>query len=212
MPARAWIRLPSGRHFNLIAPDPEGFSDADLAMRLARTYRWGGESLAPLPLSVAQHSLLVLALRREMAGPPLTAAQAMLELLHDAEEGFLGFDCISPLKPVLGQAFAELSQRLWDCVAARYRLPTWCAEGHRLHKRADVQAAAGEALHTVGWGLDEIREVLGIQEDPPAIDPLAARHGEAPWQPWPADVAAERFLHELAALKRQRVVEEGAMG
>ena len=62
MPARAWIRLPSGRHFNLIAPDPEGFSDADLAMRLARTYRWGGESLAPLPLSVAQHSLLVLAL------------------------------------------------------------------------------------------------------------------------------------------------------
>lgn len=204
MSHRAWIRLPSGRHLDLIHPDPEGFSDADLAMRLARTYRWGGESLAPLPLSVAQHSLLVLALRRSMPGPPLTADEALCELLHDAEEGFLGFDCISPLKPVLGEAFAELSQRLWQCIVQRYRLKPWSVEGHRLHKQADVSAAAGEALHTVGWSRDEIRDVLGITSEPPASDPLAAVYGGVPWQPWPADVAAERFLHELAALKRER--------
>lgn len=63
--ARAWVRLPSGRRLDLINPDPGAWLDSDLALRLARTYRWGGESSWPLPLSVAQHSLLVLTLRRQ---------------------------------------------------------------------------------------------------------------------------------------------------
>ncbi|CAB1371160.1 conserved protein of unknown function (plasmid) [Denitratisoma oestradiolicum] len=61
---RAWVRLPSGRRLDLMNPDPAAWLDEDLAIRLARTYRWGGESVWPWPLSVAQHSLLVLALRR----------------------------------------------------------------------------------------------------------------------------------------------------
>lgn len=41
---RAWIRLPSGGRLDLINPDPQAWTDEDLAIRLSRTYRWGGES------------------------------------------------------------------------------------------------------------------------------------------------------------------------
>ena len=78
------------------------------AARLARTYRWGGESCWDWPLSVAQHSLLVLALRRQASPQPLSP--------QDAEEGFLGFDCISPLKRVLGQPFLDVGNRLLQAV------------------------------------------------------------------------------------------------
>jgi len=93
MGTRAWIRLPSGGTLDLIDPSPQAWTDEDLALRLARTYRWGGESIWPWPLSVAQHSLLVLALRRQWAaeqGQVLSDREALAELLHDAEEGELG--------------------------------------------------------------------------------------------------------------------------
>jgi hypothetical protein len=102
-PARAWVLLKPGRRINLLDPSPDAWEDSDLAIGLSRTYRWGGHSAWDLPLSVAQHSLTVLALRQAMPGPMLTAAEQVRELLHDAgDEGFLSFDCIAPLKPHLG--------------------------------------------------------------------------------------------------------------
>ena len=65
MNSRAWILLPSGGRLNLLAPDPTSWTDSDLAIGLSRTYRWGGYSAWDLPLSVAQHSLTVLALATE---------------------------------------------------------------------------------------------------------------------------------------------------
>src|SRR5215204_6812806 len=109
---RAWVRLPSGRRLDLLAPTPFDWTDEDLAIGLSRTFRWGGHSTWPgAPLSVAQHSLAVLALRRAKAKGGLTQEEARRELLHDAEEGLLGFDCISPLKPFLGPGFAALQTR-----------------------------------------------------------------------------------------------------
>jgi hypothetical protein len=66
---RAWIRLPSGRRLDLLAPTPFDWTDEDLAIGLSRTFRWGGHSTWPAPLSVAQHSLAVLLLRRARALP-----------------------------------------------------------------------------------------------------------------------------------------------
>lgn len=200
---RAWIRLPSGAALDLINPSPQAWTDQDLALRLARTYRWGGESIWPWPLSVAQHSLLVLALRRQWAqeaGAPLSLALQRAELLHDAEEGFLGFDCISPLKRVLGEPFRIVGDRLMQAIATRYRMPDWTPETHALHKRADSIAAATEAVHCTGWSEREVREVLGITHPVLDTDPLQALHGGTPWEPWPSDVAAARFLAELRAL------------
>ena len=149
--ARAWVRLPSGKRLDLLNPTPFDWEDTDLALGLARTYRWGGHSAWPLPLSVAQHSLLVLALhRRRSQNPPDTRAE-LRELLHDADEGLLGFDCISVVKPFLGEAYRTLTLRLEQAVALRYALPPWTPAEKKTHKRADRVAAASEAVHVVGW-------------------------------------------------------------
>jgi 5'-deoxynucleotidase YfbR-like HD superfamily hydrolase len=195
--ARAWVRLPSGRRLDLLAPTPFDWTDEDLAIGLSRTFRWGGHSVWPEPLSVAQHSLAVLERRR----PDGLAPPALLrELLHDADEGLINFDCISPLKPFLGEHFAALEERLRAVVALRYRLPAWTVAEKRAHKRADVAAAAAEAVHVAGWTAAEVREALGIRAPVRHADALAARYGETPWRPWPPALAAERFLAELRRL------------
>ncbi len=202
---RAWTRLPSGRRLDLIKPDPQAWTHEDLAIRLARTFRWGGESRWASPLSVAQHSLQVLAIAHQNSRSTLTPAQQLRELLHDAEEGWLGFDCLAPLKPALGAPFRLVSDRLTAAVWERYALPTWDRDGYAHHKDADEASAASEAVHTVGWSVDEVRNVLGIEAPILQVDPLAEIFGCEAWRPWPADVAAERFLQAL-----QRLVDECA--
>ena len=201
---RAWIRLPSGAPLDLINPSPQAWTDEDLAKRLARTFRWGGESTWDWPLSVAQHSLTVLALRRAWADTLLTTGEQLAELLHDAEEGFLGFDCISPLKRVLGQPFSDVADRLMHAVSLRYGLPGWTPETHRLHKQADSVAAASEAVHCTGWSRGEVRNVLRIEFPVLDVDPLQAIYGGTAWEPWPSEVAAARFLAELDRLTMER--------
>lgn len=200
-PARAWVRLPSGRRLDLLSPTPFDWTDEDLAIGLSRTFRWGGHSIWPgAPLSVAQHSLAVLALRRAKARGGLTREEARRELLHDAEEGLLGFDCISPLKPFLGEGFAALQARLSAAVAVRYALPAWTPDSKRAHKACDIALAAAEAVHVAGWTQTEVRGTLGIRAAVMAEDPLHAAYGGEPWRPWPPELAAERFLMSLNRL------------
>ena len=199
------MRLPSGRRLDLLSPTPFDWTDEDLAIGLARTFRWGGHSIWPgAPLSVAQHSLAVLALRRGRERGGLTRAEARRELLHDAEEGLLGFDCISPLKPFLGAGFAALQARLGNAVALRYALPAWTPEAKRRHKSCDIALAAAEAVHVAGWTRAEVRGTLGIRAAVMEADPLQAAYGGeagfAPWQPWPPELAAARFLAALGTL------------
>jgi hypothetical protein len=159
---RAWVRMPSGKRLDLLNPTPFDWDDADLALGLARTYRWGGHSAWPLPLSVAQHSIAVMLLRRAVA-PGTTPLQELRELLHDAEEGLLGFDAISVIKPFLGEGFRALTRRLEQMVFLRYGLPGWTEKEHRLHKQADRLAAATEAVHVAGWSAEEVRRTLKIR-------------------------------------------------
>ncbi len=198
--ARAWVRLPSGRRLDLLAPTPLDWTDDDLATGLSRTFRWGGHSIWPgAPLSVAQHSLAVLERRRRTH--PLSAPDQLRELLHDAEEGLINFDCISPLKPFLGPAFSELQARLAAVVAQRYRLPPWTAADKKAHKQADIAAAAAEAVYVAGWTPREVRDTLGIRAAPGPVDVLASIYNEEPWRPWPPEVAASRFSAELTRLQ-----------
>ena len=201
---RAWVRLPSGRRLDLLDPTPFDWADDDLALGLARTYRWGGHSAWRLPLSVAQHSLLVLALRRARSPTGLSDAAARRELLHDADEGLLGFDPISPLKAFLGPGYAALAARLQAAIAQRYALETWGSEDRRAHKQADRIAAASEAIHVVGWSREEVRHVLRIADRPVDADPLAGWFDTAAWEPWDAATAAERFLRVLHSLSGDR--------
>ncbi|MCP2006446.1 phosphohydrolase [Duganella violaceipulchra] len=201
---RAWVRMPSERRLDLLDPTPFDWEDSDLALGLARTYRWGGHSAWPLPLSVAQHSLTVMHLRAAastavgLALPPLAALR---ELLHDAEEGLLGFDCVSPLKPFLGEGFKALTVRLERAVFLRYGLQHWTPKEHAAHKMADRLAAASEAVHVVGWSAKEVLHTLKIAVPPLNDDPLQAIYGGAAWEPWPPAIASARFLAELERLK-----------
>ena len=201
---RAWMRLPSGRRLDLISPDPQAWTDQDLAIRLARTFRWGGESTWSTPLSVAQHSLQVLEIARQSAGGDLSPSEQLRELLHDGEEAWLSFDCIAPLKAVLGAPFRLVSDRLSSAVWERYALPAWETRSYGRHKDADEMSAASEAVHVVGWSVDEVRSVLGIEAPILQDDPLADLYGCEPWVPWHADVAAERFDDALRQLLAER--------
>lgn len=200
--ARAWVRLPSGKRLDLLNPTPFDWDDEDLALGLARTYRWGGHSAWPLPLSVAQHSLTVMHLRQSWHKGRLAPIQSLRELLHDADEGLLGFDCISVLKPFLGEGFRALAQRLEQTVFLRYGLPAWQDKDKQEHKRADRVAAASEAVHVVGWQPDEVRRTLQIRFAPLDHDVLHTIYGGTAWEPWPPALAAERFLAALSHLKQ----------
>jgi hypothetical protein len=90
---RAWILLQSGRRLDLLDPQPDAWTD---------------DSKWDLPLSVAQHSLAVLAMR-EGSGPP-SAREALREIAHDATEGFWGFDLLFPLKSQLSPQFERLDK------------------------------------------------------------------------------------------------------
>ncbi len=197
---RAWVRLPSGKRLDLLNPTPFDWEDKDLALGLAQTYRWGGHSAWPLPLSVAQHSLLVLALHRQRDANTANPTAELHELLHDADEGLLGFDCISVIKPFLGEAYRTLTERLENAVALRYGLTAWTPGERQAHKRADRIAAASEAVHVVGWTEGEVRNTLRIPYEVLAADPLCAIYGGKPWEPWTPAVAAARFLAELEQL------------
>ncbi len=193
--------MPSGKRLDLLNPTPSDWEDEDLALGLARTYRWGGHSAWPLPLSVAQHSITVLLLRRAAAPAPLSPLDELRELLHDAEEGLLGFDCISVLKPFMGESFRDLTSRLERAVFLRYGLAPWTPGDHAQHKRADRLAAASEAVHVVGWSAHEVLHTLKITVPPLSCDPLVAHYGGQAWEPWPPTLARDRFLAELDRLK-----------
>jgi len=197
-PARAVVLLNSRGKLDLLDPRPEAWTDEDLAIGLSRTYRWGGYSAWDLPLSVAQHSLAVLALRKSRG--KLAPREALRELLHDAPEAFLGWDCILPLKPHLGEAFRALDARLQAAVDTRYELPAWTDDAYALHKHADTLAAANEARHVIGWSHEEIRSSLEITLDPLDSDPLPVPAGMRPWEPWPPRLAEQIFLDELRSL------------
>lgn len=198
---RAQVLLPSGRIIDLAAPESDCWTNEDLAIGLARTYRWGGHSRWVRPLTVAQHSLTVLEVRRLSGG--MAPALAKYELLHDAEEGLIGFDCIAPLKAILGEPFARLTQALSAAIATRYDLPALTRPEYEMHKAADKVAAATEALHVVGWSRAQIIGNLGINEIPLPDDPLetlAEDGGYKPWEPWSSEYAAERWLETLTKL------------
>ena len=205
--ARAFILLQSGNRLDLLDPLPDAWTDEDLAIGLSRTYRWGGCSKWPLPLSVAQHSLTVLALRE--AEGPLTAREALREVLHDATEAlFGGFDPIAPLRPHLGAEFARLDGRLQAAVDQRYRLPAWTEESYARHKHADRLAAASEAFHIVGWTREEMRSSLEIGLEPLDDDPLFPPDGMRNWEPWPPTIAQAKLSRRLAQLLARASVDD----
>lgn len=107
-----WMQTATGKIFDFENPTPEMIDPVDITLALARTARFNGH----VPFySVAQHSLMV-----SVYG---TEENALIGLLHDATEAYIG-DMVAPLKRLPGmEAYRELEAKIWRCIAIRFGLP-----------------------------------------------------------------------------------------
>ena len=119
--SRVWQRMLSGRRLNLIEPSPLDIEIADIAHGLARVARWNGQTKGAHIFSVAQHTLLVEAVMRELT-PRIDITWRLAALLHDAPEYVIG-DMISPFKAVLGENYKSVEKRLLSAIHIRFGLP-----------------------------------------------------------------------------------------
>jgi hypothetical protein len=105
-----WILTQSGIKFDLFAPTPDMVNINDIAHALAHICRFGGHSQEFY--SVAQHSLIV------SAG--VSAADAMVGLMHDATEAYCG-DMVRPLKRRMPD-YKMVEDGIWLAIQAKFRL------------------------------------------------------------------------------------------
>jgi uncharacterized protein len=189
---RAWQRMLSGRRLDLLDPSPLDIEIEDIAHGLARVARWNGQTLGEHIFSVAQHSLLVEAISRELQ-PELEPASRLAVLLHDAAEYVLG-DVISPFKAVIGDGYKEVEARLTGAIYVRFGLPSEpSASLKRVIKRSDRMAAFHEATRLAGFAREEALKFFGRPD--PLPGPL-----DAYLTPWPIATAHARYLgrfHDL---------------
>lgn len=109
----------SGRFVDLYDPDPSTIDLEDIAHALANTGRFGGH--CKRFYSVAEHAVFV-SRRVEQKGG--TREQQLIALHHDDAEAFL-CDIPRPLKPLLGEEYAELTRRMDAAIQSALGLP-WC--------------------------------------------------------------------------------------
>lgn len=123
----------TGLLVDLRAPDPAQIDVRDIAHALSRLCRWGGHVRIPV-LSVAQHSSMV----SEVVPPAL----ALVGLLHDATEAYLG-DVVAPIKAML-PAFAALEREWALAIGERFGLGAQLADLPLEVKEADARMLATE--------------------------------------------------------------------
>lgn len=107
----SWILTASGKHFDLIDPQPDMVEILDIASALSNICRFSGH--CRLFYSVAQHSVIA----SQIVAPEF-AAEA---LFHDASEAYLG-DVTRPLKQLLPD-YRQIEQRVEAVIRERFGLP-----------------------------------------------------------------------------------------
>jgi 5'-deoxynucleotidase YfbR-like HD superfamily hydrolase len=148
-----WVETASGRRVDLMNPTPEDICPRDIAHHLAILNRFSGATHAPL--SIAQHSLLVLeiaesTIRNMDLEPSISTAIRRYALLHDAHEAYKGDDS-SPKKRALrnlsdgNSPISMLEIALDQAIFSRFALawPTPKAWAD-IVKKADLIALATE--------------------------------------------------------------------
>ena len=186
---RAWQRMLSGRHLDILNPSPMDIEIEDIAHGLARVSRWNGQTKGKHLFSVAQHSVLVERLLRHNA-PKLEQKWQLAALLHDAPEYVIG-DMITPFKYVLGGIYRDIEDRLEKAVHIRFGLPPTLPEHvERSIKRADRMAAWLEATQLAGFSEQDAAKIL---VKPRGIVDIKIR-------PQSANDAGAAFLHRFSML------------
>ncbi|MCC4299476.1 HD domain-containing protein [Aurantimonas coralicida] len=223
-----WAQTITGRALEFAAPVVEAdhlFSE--VAHGLSIIARFAGQTATAY--SVAQHSVLMAEACEDEIDDPLVAAYC---LLHDGHEAYLG-DTPSPAKAAVeaemlsAAAEAGVPDQIVEAQIAR-----WRTLRRRIEQRLDtvIHRAAGlppidDRARTLVKSYDvralktERRDLMTVPPRPwdPAVEPaqpLALRQGRI--RPWPAGIAAERFIGALnrlcpnAALAAGRLAEGDA--
>ncbi|NTG85683.1 HD family hydrolase [Agrobacterium rhizogenes] len=191
---RAWQRMLSGRRLDLLDPSPLDVEISDIAHGLARVARWNGQTSGDHAFSVAQHSLVVEAIFRQLN--PATPDELLAALLHDAPEYVIG-DMISPFKSVVGGEYKLVEMRLEAAIYRRFALPPHCAPQLKAKiKKADTVSAYFEATLLAGFTPTEARKFFG--------QPRGITQDILPIQPMPAVEAQRLFLTRFEAIEAER--------
>ncbi|MCP4385705.1 MAG: HD family hydrolase [Hyphomicrobiales bacterium] len=190
-PPRAWQRMLSGRRLDLLDPSPLDVEIADIAHGLARVARWNGQTIGSHAFSVAQHTLLVDRII-DTTVPDMAASGHVAVMLHDAPEYVIG-DLISPFKVLLGGRYREIEQRLLDAIHLRFGVKTPITAKLKARiKAGDRMAAYFEATTLAGFAASEAAKFFGRPRGLSGVD--------LDLDPWPAEVAEQRFLERFATL------------
>jgi len=193
MQSRAWQRMLSGRRLDLLNPSPLDIEIADIVHGLARVARWNGQTIGSHIFSVAQHSVLVEAVMRQLA-PRIDHRARLAALLHDAPEYVIG-DMISPFKAVLAGTYKAVEHRLQAAIHIRFGLPATLPDDiTTLVKTADRGAACLEAVALAGFDAAEARRLFG--RDPGLSE--AARSDYL--TPWTVTITEQRFMERFRAV------------
>lgn len=158
-----WLQTATGKVFDFENPTPEMICPEDIVLALSRTTRFNGH----VPFySVAQHSL-------EVSFRFLDAERALIGLLHDAAEAYVG-DVVSPLKrmPYM-QGYRDLEGRVWAAIASRFELPEEIPEEI---EHADLRMCATEKETFIpqeakpwGLGVEPYASLKVPSPQPPAV-------------------------------------------
>jgi len=179
----------SGRRLDLLDPSPMDIEIEDIAHGLARVARWNGQTVGEHAFSVAQHSVVVEEILVHVQ-PDIEPRWRLAALLHDASEYVIG-DMISPFKAALGVDYRTFEDRLESAIHIRFGLPAKApAAIKKAVKQADRACAFFEATQLAGFGHTEAVAIFGA---PPEGYNLLI-------EPWPAQVAQERYLHRFHLL------------
>ncbi len=122
----------SGKSIDIAKPDPALICINDIAHQLSLINRFNGAT--EYPYSVAQHSVIV----SNIVRPEF----ALLGLLHDAAEAYLG-DIVHPVKQGISSFFGDFERPLLDVILTKYGVETGLAGLWRVDT-ADMQARATE--------------------------------------------------------------------
>lgn len=193
--ARAWQRMLTGRRLDLLRPSPADIDIGDIAHGLARVARWNGQTQGEHIFSVAQHSLLVLAIFDHMT-PGADPRARLATLLHDAPEYVIG-DLISPFKAAIGGAYKDVEARLLAAINDRFDVGELAPATIAAIKAADRIAAYFEATAIAGFSVSEADEIFGRPPFERATNPAFAA-----LSPQPAGQIERQFLAQFEACAR----------